>query len=72
MLSDILILGPPHSVPQSVVQGLFGKYVMNNGWVLSQDDMRRHAAFHQSLHCLLRQKQSSEKEIYFCFGNHNL
>ena len=53
MLSDILILGPPHSVPQSVVQGLFGKYVM-------------------SLHCLLRQKQSSEKETYFCFGNHNL
>ena len=39
MLSDILILGPPHSVPQAVVQGLFGKYEMENGWVLWQGEM---------------------------------
>ena len=25
------------------------------------------AAFHQGLHCLLRQNQSSEKEVYFFF-----
>ena len=33
------------------------------------------AAFHQVRHCLLRQNQSSEKEIYiyfFFFGNYNL
>ena len=30
------------------------------------DEMPHNAAFHQGLHCLLRQKQSSEKEnIYF-------
>ena len=27
------------------------------------DKMSNNAAFHQDLHCLLRQKQSSEKEI---------
>ena len=30
------------------------------------DEMPHYAAFHQGLHCLLRQNQSSEKEIY-CF-----
>ena len=28
-------------------------------------EMLHHAAFHQSLHCLLRQRGSSEKEIQF-------
>ena len=27
------------------------------------DEMLHYAAFHQGLHCLLRQNQSSEKEI---------
>ena len=32
------------------------------------DEMPHNAAFHQGLHCLLRQKQSSEKEILaHCF-----
>ena len=35
------------------------------------DEMQHKAAFHQGLHSLLRQNQSSEKEIYF-FGNYNL
>ena len=29
------------------------------------DEMLHYAAFHQDLHCLLRLKQSSEKEIQF-------
>ena len=29
------------------------------------DDMPHYAAFHQGLHCLLRQNRSSEKEIKF-------
>ena len=29
------------------------------------DEILHYAAFHQCLHCLLRQKQSSEKEILF-------
>ena len=29
------------------------------------DEMRHKAAFHLGLHCLLRQNQSSEKEILF-------
>ena len=29
------------------------------------DEMSRNAAFHQGLHCLLKQKQSSEKDIQF-------
>ena len=29
------------------------------------DEMPHNTAFHQDLHCLLRQKQSSEKEIQF-------
>ena len=29
------------------------------------DEMPHDAAFHQSLHSLIRQKQSSEKEIHF-------
>ena len=31
------------------------------------DEMLHNAAFHQGLHCLLRQKQISEKEIHFYF-----
>ena len=31
------------------------------------DEMPYNAAFHQVLHCLLRQKQSSEKEMQFYF-----
>ena len=29
------------------------------------DEMPNNAAFHQGMHCLLKQKQSSEKEIQF-------
>ena len=29
------------------------------------DEMQHYAAFHQGLHCLLRQNQSSEKEIQY-------
>ena len=29
------------------------------------DEMSHHAALYQRLHCLLRQKQSSEKELKF-------
>ena len=29
------------------------------------DEMPHHAAFHQGLHCLLRLKPSSEKNIHF-------
>ena len=29
------------------------------------DEMPQNAAFHQGLHCLLKQKQSSEKEKQF-------
>ena len=29
------------------------------------DEILHNAAFHQGLHCLLRQKRSSEKEILF-------
>ena len=36
------------------------------------DAMQHHAAFHQGLHCLLRQNRSSEKEIKYLFGNYNL
>ena len=31
------------------------------------DEMHLNVAFHQGPHCLLRQKQSSEKEIQFYF-----
>ena len=31
------------------------------------DEMLYNAAFHQGLHCLLRQNQSSEKTIFFFF-----
>ena len=34
------------------------------------DEMPHNAAFHQGLHCLLRQNGSLEKEIYF--GSYNL
>ena len=37
----------------------------------NSEDPDDNAAFHQGLHCLLRQKQSSEKEIQF-YGNYNL
>ena len=37
-----------------------------------QDEMPNDAAFHHGLHCLLRQKQSSEKEKQVSFGNYNL
>ena len=36
------------------------------------DDMPQSEAFHQGLHGLLRQNQSSEKEIQYSFGNYNL
>ena len=29
-----------------------------------QDEMQHHAAFHQGLHCLLKQNQSSEKLFF--------
>ena len=32
------------------------------------DEMPHNAAFHQGLHCLLRQKRSSEKEIQYILG----
>ena len=32
------------------------------------DEMPHNAAFHQGLHCLLRQYQSSEKENQCCFS----
>ena len=35
------------------------------------DEMLHNAAFHQGLHCLLRQNWSSEKEIQYFF-NYNL
>ena len=35
------------------------------------DEMPHNAAFHQGLHCLLRQNRSSEKEI-ISFGNYNI
>ena len=35
------------------------------------DEMSHYAAFHQGLHCLLKQKQFSEKEIQILFGNYN-
>ena len=31
--------------------------------IVDPDEMQHNAAFHQCLHCLLRQNQSSEKEI---------
>ena len=31
------------------------------------DEMMHHAAFHQGLHCVLRQNKSSEKELYIFF-----
>ena len=30
------------------------------------DEMPHNAAFHQGIHCLLRQNRYSEKEIHFC------
>ena len=36
------------------------------------DDIPHNAAFHQGLHCLLRQNRSSEREIQYYFGNYNL
>ena len=36
------------------------------------DEMPLNAVFHQGLHCLLRRKRSSEKEIEFSIGNYNL
>ena len=35
------------------------------------DEMLHNAAFHQGLHCLLRQNRSSEKEIKDLFLNYN-
>ena len=35
------------------------------------DEMPQHAAFHKGLHCLLRQKRYSEKEIQFYLQNLN-
>ena len=32
---------------------------------VDQDEMPLYGAFHQGLHCLLRQNQSSEKEIQY-------
>ena len=41
-----------------------------------RDEMTHYAAFHQGLHCMLRQNQSSAKELYFFFEiitcNHSL
>ena len=36
------------------------------------DEMPHNAAFYQDLHCLLRQTQSSEKELQFYLGTHHL
>ena len=36
------------------------------------DELPHNVAFHQGLHYLIIQKQSSEKEIQFLFGNYNL
>ena len=36
-----------------------------------QDEMPHYVAFHQGLHCLPRQNQSSKKEIQYFFGNYN-
>ena len=36
------------------------------------DEMPHNVAFHQDLHCLLRQNRSSEKEMQYVFGNYNL
>ena len=36
------------------------------------DEMPQIVAFHQGLHCLPRQNQSSEKEIQYFFRNYNL
>ena len=36
------------------------------------DEMPHNAAFHQGLHCLLRQNGYSDKEIKYFFGNYNL
>ena len=33
------------------------------------DEMPNNATFHQGMHCLLKQKQSSEKEMQFFLGN---
>ena len=35
------------------------------------DEMPQKVAFHQGLHCLLRQNLSSEKEIQYFFLNYN-
>ena len=36
------------------------------------DEMPHDAAFHQALHCLLRQNKSSVKEIQYFIGTYNL
>ena len=36
------------------------------------DEMPHNATFHQGLHCLPRQKTTSEKEMQFLFQNCNL
>ena len=36
------------------------------------DEMLHNAAFHLGMHCLLRQNQSSKKEIQYFWGNCNL
>ena len=36
------------------------------------DVILHNAAFHQGLHCLLRQNSSSEKEIQYFLGNYKL
>ena len=47
-------------------------FVITTGDSKDPDEMPHNTAFHQGLHCLLRQKLSSEKETSLSFENCNL
>ena len=54
---------------------IFGVILIKMGYMANSeepDDMQHNETFHQSLHFLLRQNQSSEKEMQYFLRNYNL
>ena len=64
-LSDTHMTGFLATRPKYSPQPLTLRRPETPKWVLCQTFKTQMAEFHQGLHCLLRQNQSSEKEMYF-------
>ena len=61
VISSIWAVAKLHQFTASFSAGAMG-FLAN---IEDPDEMPHNAAFHQALHCLLRLKPSSEKEIQF-------